>query len=82
MSHTLHLIIRCDTGHQDRRCPAYHIGSSDQNVQEVRQAAEAKRWTYKPGQPYHHIGGTDLCPDHSTPAPAADTPPAAARTAE
>lgn len=81
MSSTLHLILRCDTGTRDDRCTSYTIGSSSQSIAEVREAAAGKGWTFKPGKPYQHIGATDLCPHHSKPAPAADTPLADARTA-
>lgn len=82
MTHSLHLILRCDAGTRDDRCPGYFIGSSGLNIAEVRTAAHtAKGWTFTPGNPYPHIGATDLCPDHAKLAPVADTPPAAARTA-
>jgi hypothetical protein len=74
---TLHLILRCDTGTREDRCPGYFIGSAGLNIEEVRTAAHtAKGWTFKPGSPYRHIGATDLCPQHSTPAPVVDAVPA------
>jgi hypothetical protein len=81
VTHSLHLILRCDEGSRNKRCSRYKISSAGQHIGELRDAAVAQGWTYTPGQPYHHIGGTDRCPDHSKPAPDAVTPPAAARTA-
>ena len=69
MSNSLHIILRCDTrigADGDRtRCPAYTIAASSTNIAEAREAAAAKGWTWKPGQPYPHINATDTCPDHS-----------------
>lgn len=71
MTHSLHVIIRCDakdtdpaTGGTDR-CLSWVAALAHLSVPEARDWAAEKGWTFKPGQPYRHIGATDLCPKHS-----------------
>lgn len=70
MTHSLHVILRCDHkaadgDHAPVPCGEWIAAKTHLSVPEARDWAAEKGWTFKPGQPYPHIGATDLCPQHS-----------------
>lgn len=80
MSHSLHIILRCNTWldlpapppipgtvptTRRRRCPAFLIASHGMDIAQAREMAKDKGWSFKRGQPYEHVDATDWCPDHA-----------------
>lgn len=75
MTASLHVVLRCDfkgvspaTG-EPTRCSEWCAAQSHLSVPEARDWATGKGWSFTPGQPYPHIGATDLCPTHSKGSP-------------
>lgn len=71
MTHSLHVILRCDfkgadpsTG-EPGACREWVAAKAHLSVPEAREWAAEKGWSHKPGKPYEHIGATDLCPAHT-----------------
>jgi hypothetical protein len=65
VSSSIHIILRCNAPPGDGpRCAAYLIGSAGEDIEQVRERAKAKAWTFSPGRPYRHVGAADYCPDH------------------
>lgn len=71
MTHSLHIILRCDQFTPDPQalgakslCKAYVISSRGQDIEQARATAVDKGWTFVPGKPFRHISARDYCPDH------------------
>jgi hypothetical protein len=71
LSHSLHVILRCNTTHPANQmiadghptpCDGYWIAPRNTSVPAARDLAAQKGWSFKPGKPYRHIGARDYCP--------------------